>query len=26
VKVNFAIILCKHVMDSLFRQRYWVEM
>ena len=26
VKVDFAIVLCKHVMDSLYRQRYWVEM
>jgi hypothetical protein len=26
VKIDFAIVLCKHVMDSLYRQRYWVEM
>jgi hypothetical protein len=26
VKIDFAIILCKHVMDSLYRQRFWVEM
>ncbi len=26
VKTDFAIILCKHVMDSLYRHRYWVEM
>ena len=26
VKTDFAIILCKHIMDSLYRQRFWVEM
>jgi hypothetical protein len=26
VKINFAIVLCKHCMDSLYRQRFEVEM
>jgi hypothetical protein len=26
VQTDFTILLTKHVMDSLYRQRYWVEM